>query len=634
MFILTPIVLAILVSTAINIFVTVVSWQRRKTRYGLYFALGMTGVTFWTLMSALDYAATPLNLKVLFATLEGWGYMSAHPYFAMFAMSFAGYDRILDKRWVKAFFVFVPVTNILWVTTNSLHGLVWQEFIQKTENVVVFVHGPAYGWIYVSSNLLTLIIIISLAMASFRGAAFSRKQGQILLASILFTEGTNIAYNLSFGMDGVDWTSVAFSATGALFLWALYGQKFLDIIPIAREKLIDSLGDGMIALDIQARIVDLNQPAAQMLGSLPEKIVGRNLDDFVPLSKSLSGYLQEQDIRTEIETGIAEKRYFDVLITPLFENGTQVVGRLIIFRNITARKQNELRLLQLNQAVEQSPVSVIITDLDGNITYVNSRFTTLTAYTLDDVLGKNPRILQSGQTPIEVYRNLWQTINAGKIWKGEFLNKKKNGELYWEDATIAPVLDHNGRTLNFIAVKEDITERKHAQDELQKLARTDSLTGLFNRRHFFEIAEKEFAKSIRYHRPLSVILFDIDLFKDINDTYGHIIGDQVLIQIGKLLLERGRQTDMAARYGGEEFVILLTETNCVDAKIVAERLRKLVEESPIHNDKGTIHLTASFGVAGMGKDPTTKTLDRLISQADQALYEAKRTGRNQVVCYQ
>ena len=144
------------------------------------------------------------------------------------------------------------------------------------------------------------------------------------------------------------------------------------------------------------------------------------------------------------------------------------------------------------------------------------------------------------------------------------------------------------------------------------------------------MAEKQFAKSIRYHRPLSVILFDIDWFKDINDTYGHSIGDQTLTQIGKLLLEKGRQTDMAARYGGEEFVILLTETEHADAKTVAERLRKLMEESPVQSLKGDIHFTASFGVAGIGENAPSETLDRLISLADQALYEAKRTGRNRV----
>lgn len=461
-------------------------------------------------MSSLDYAATSLNLKILFATLEGWGYMSAHPFFAMFAMSFAGYDWILEKKWAKAFFIFVPVTNTLWVTTNSLHGLVWRGFIQKADNVVVFVHGPAYEWIFVSSHLLTVIIIISLAIASFKGSVFSRRQGQILLASILFAEGTNIAYNLSFGVEGVDWTSVAFSVIGALFLWALYGQKFLDIVPIAREKLIDSLRDGMIVLDSQGRIVDMNPSAAKMMGHPSNKLLGRRIETLLHFPPSILDQPPDKEVRFELEVGGTSQRYFDVLISPLLNDNANVVGRLIIFR--------------------------------------------------------------------------------------------------------------------------DNTEHKIIQDELQRLARTDALTGLFNRGYFFELTEKELAKSIRYNRPLSLILFDLDLFKEVNDKYGHRAGDQALISIGNLLRREQRESDIAARYGGEEFVLLLSETDINGAATTAERLRKLIEFMPVHNDEDTFQISGSFGVAG--KELTSaKTIDELISQADQALYEAKRDGRNRVVCY-
>jgi diguanylate cyclase (GGDEF)-like protein len=181
-------------------------------------------------------------------------------------------------------------------------------------------------------------------------------------------------------------------------------------------------------------------------------------------------------------------------------------------------------------------------------------------------------------------------------------------------------------------LSEEITERKRAQDELQKLARTDSLTGLSNRRYFFEIAEKEFAESVRYDRPLSVIILDLDLFKETNDTYGHLVGDRALIHIGELLQKAIRTPDTAARYGGEEFVILLPETESSQAILFAERLRKLVENSPVQNGDVSISLTASFGVAGYGTKGE-KTLDQLISRADQALYQAKGKGRNQVYCY-
>ena len=183
------------------------------------------------------------------------------------------------------------------------------------------------------------------------------------------------------------------------------------------------------------------------------------------------------------------------------------------------------------------------------------------------------------------------------------------------------------------ALTQEITERRRAQDELQRLASTDPLTGLFNRRYFYEIADKEFAKSVRYQRPLSVIILDLDLFKETNDTYGHVVGDQALVHIGNLLRIKERETDTVARYGGEEFVMLLPETNRANAMMVAERLRKLVEDSPIQIDSYTIRLTASFGVSGKYDDQKAETFDNLISQADRALYEAKRGGRNRVVFY-
>jgi diguanylate cyclase (GGDEF)-like protein/PAS domain S-box-containing protein len=636
MFKFTIIAVILFITTAINVIATVISWHRAKTKFSFYFAVGMTGITLWTLVSGLDYAAVPIPLKVFFTKWEYVCYHIALIYFLMFMLSYAGYGSLLENKFVRTLLWAIPACNVLLAWTNEWHQWLWSGFVRSQfgDNTVIFEHGPAFLWVAGTGYLILASIVLTAWLASRRGSEYARRQGRLLFYGSLLPLLGNLIYQFQpLEFDGVDWSSVLLSISSLLFLWALYGTRLLDLIPIAHEKLIESLGDGMIVIDMQGRIIDINQPAAHMIGSTPEKLLGKNMREVLPSAQHFAEQSIGREIRTELEIGDAEKRYFDVLVSPLFESKTAVLGHLIILRDITVRKQNELRLLQLNQGVEQSPMSVVITDLDGNITYVNSRFTALTGYTFEDVFGKNPRIFQSGQTPIEVYRNLWQTIKAGMVWKGELLNKKKNGELYWEDATIAPVLDSNERILNFIAINEDITDRKHAQDELQKLAITDSLTGLLNRRHLFEIAEKEFAKAVRYHRPLSVILFDIDLFKDINDTYGHIIGDQVLIQIGKLLLETGRQTDVAARYGGEEFVILLTETDCADAKIVAERLRKLMEGFPIQSDKGDIHFSASFGVAGMGENAPSETLDRMISQADQALYEAKRTGRNRVVCY-
>jgi PAS domain S-box-containing protein len=146
-----------------------------------------------------------------------------------------------------------------------------------------------------------------------------------------------------------------------------------------------------------------------------------------------------------------------------------------IFRDITERKRNENALRQLSQAVEQSPVSVVITDLRGNITYVNRRFTECTGYSFEEVSGRNPRILKSGYSSAADYVQMWDTIAQGGEWRGEFKNRKKNGELYWELAVISPIKDENGKCTHFVAVKEDITERKMMESHLRQAQKLEAV---------------------------------------------------------------------------------------------------------------------------------------------------------------
>jgi diguanylate cyclase (GGDEF)-like protein len=165
-------------------------------------------------------------------------------------------------------------------------------------------------------------------------------------------------------------------------------------------------------------------------------------------------------------------------------------------------------------------------------------------------------------------------------------------------------------------------------NETQRLAITDGLTGLYNHRHFLELAQAEFERAFRYGHPLSLILFDIDHFKNVNDTYGHPIGDQVLIALARLCQEKLRDADPSGRYGGEEFVALVLEADAKTARRVAERLRREVEKLTISSPKGNLHITISIGVAEYNKD--TLSLEALIARADQAMYVAKHKGRNRV----
>ena len=367
MFNLTFIAQVLFVTTAINLVVTYISWQRRKSKGGLYFSLGMISITFWTLAAGFDYAAVEVPVKVFFATLEAWGYMIALPMFALFTLSFAGYEHMIEKNWVKALFILIPVSNILLISTNGLHGWVWDGFIQSEGNIVIFEHGTAFKWITINGYLTMFVILAALWIAIRKGSDVTRRQGRLLLGATLFPLIANVAYQfLGGGVKGVDWTSVTFSVTGLLFLLALYGTRFMDIVPIAREKLMSSLGDGMIVLDTQNRIIDINDIAADMIGAELDTLLGKKLADFFsnvdPLSESV-----DDELRTELIFEKTDKRFFDVLVSPLYEGKrNKLLGRLIIARDITERKQAGLlleeRLLEiqeLHQSLQDSQAQLL-----------------------------------------------------------------------------------------------------------------------------------------------------------------------------------------------------------------------------------------------------------------------------------
>jgi len=290
--------------------------------------------------------------------------------------------------------------------------------------------------------------------------------------------------------------------------------------------------------------------------------------------------------------------------------------------------QNEIR--RLSRAVEQSPAVVVITDTRGNIEYVNPKFTEVTGYAFEEVRGMNPRVLKSGETPDHEYKELWDTITRGGEWRGEFHNKKKNGELYWESASISPIRSVDGEITHFMAIKEDITERKYAEQELLRAATHDALTGLFNRRYLMERLEAAIHAARRYGYDLSVCLCDLDHFKTINDTRGHHVGDDVLVAFGEIITGKLRAEDTAGRFGGDEFCLVFPHVGAAGAAACVERIRSALAERVFGKDeRNPFSLTATFGIAQL--DAARPDARPLLEAADQALYRAKEAGRNRVM---
>ncbi|MDH3342736.1 MAG: EAL domain-containing protein, partial [Gammaproteobacteria bacterium] len=292
-------------------------------------------------------------------------------------------------------------------------------------------------------------------------------------------------------------------------------------------------------------------------------------------------------------------------------------------------------LRKLSQAIEHSPVSVMITDLDGGIEYVNPEFTRVTGYTAEEVMGENPRFLRSDKTPSHQYINMWNAIEEGRSWSGELYNKKKNGELYWERVTISPVKNAAGEKTHYLAIREDITLRKDYEDRLLYQASYDTLTDLPNRSLAYDRLQQAIANAVRTKKHVAVLYLDFDHFKNINDTLGHSAGDKFLVKMAARLSDCVRDVDTVARLGGDEFLILLSEIGATEKESEAEyeqyirsKTQEILERvsHPCTIDNMEFSVTVSIGIALFPRDGDDPHL--LLRNSDTAMYRGKSKGRN------
>ena len=292
----------------------------------------------------------------------------------------------------------------------------------------------------------------------------------------------------------------------------------------------------------------------------------------------------------------------------------------------SAQKVQASELRKLSLAVEHSPASVIITDTEGTIQYVNQHYTKLTGYSREESIGNKCNMTRSGKTPPEVYQSLWECLKNGEEWHGEFRNKKRSGELYWERSSILPITSASGKILNFVALQENITERKESEQKLKYLATHDNLTGLPIRRLCMDRLEKIIQMASRKQTKAALLFIDLDGFKEVNDTYGHEVGDHVLIETSARLRSCVRKSDTVARIGGDEFIVLLSDV--ADEQGAVNVATKILDKAgkPYCNSLVEANVGASIGIALYPRDASTA--ETLINQADKAMYKVKSQGKN------
>ena len=441
---------------------------------------------------------------------------------------------------------------------------------------------------------------------------------------------TEMATDISFALDNYARESARQQA-----VLALQDSEAFNI------SVLDSLAEHIAVLDAQGAIIAVNRAwrCFAKMNDAPElidKSVGLN---YLDVCDAAPGHAFGQaGAAIEAETGIRAvlagtqpefhleypchspdgQRWFQMHVTPL--QGSRP-GAVIAHENISERKQHEAQLHLAAKVFEQSGEGITITDAQRNIVMVNQAFTRITGYSEADALGKNPRMLSSGRQDQEFYRAMWKTVNAQGYWQGEVWNRRKDSSVYPESLSISQVRDASGTPTHYIGIFSDISQHKAAQEHIQRLAHFDSLTGLPNRSLLKDRINQALSSAQRNQTPLALMFLDLDHFKNINDSLGHRIGDELLIALARRLTVVVREQDTVSRLGGDEFILVLPDTDADGAAHVAEKLLESALQ-PYQIEQHELTITPSIGIAMYPSDG--EDFDTLSKRADAAMYRAKQ----------
>ncbi|WP_292565117.1 EAL domain-containing protein [Methylomonas sp.] len=401
------------------------------------------------------------------------------------------------------------------------------------------------------------------------------------------------------------------------------------------RTILNSVPECIMLITYQGELLEINPAGLSMLGAdnLEQVKKFKPLNLLLPSSRQAFFAAIEAvfageslSLNSEIRNFKGNTCWLESTAVPLRDDEGHITALLCMARDITERKTADERLKLAARVFGEAHEGILITDAAGNIIDVNPTFCDITGYSRDEVIGKRPSVLKSGRQDPAFYRDMWRAINTDLHWQGEVWNRKKNGELYAELLSISALCDDQGQIIYFIGLFSDITQIKHQQQMLELMAHYDPLTSLPNRTLFSDRLSQAIARSKRDKLLLAVCFLDLDGFKPINDQLGHGAGDQVLIEVANRIKQSLREEDTVSRHGGDEFALLLTGLHSVDE--IGQTLTRIHQAiAKVYSINGqTVQVGASSGVSVFPLDDADA--DTLIRHADQAMYQAKLTGKN------
>ncbi len=558
-----------------------------------------------------------------------------------FALDY-NYRQIPFKRF-NWNYLFIPAgLLVLFIWLDGIHGLfrVNPQIVPSDLFYhLKFQNGALYGvftiYTYTLITLATLFFVVKYIGAP---RLFRRQVGTLLIGTIIPWLVSIITALGLIPLELHDFLPLTFGVSNLIIAWALFRHHLLDLVPIARDTLFENLSDAVIVVDTSKRVLDANPAAYALLSAPAESLIGREITSLLPLADNWADFgIGHSTQITQISLPAkGTTQYYQVKVNRLLQDNGELSGYIITLHNITEQKQVEVDLRRsmalLQATVDSSASGLVVFDQDLNVILHNQRLVELfdLPNNWQNQIDHHPLdMLAQKMTDASPFLAALENIIQHSVGETSVALDLHSGLTL---DCLMTTYRLEGKDIGWLFSFRDMTERKLAEQKLHELAITDSLTGVFNRRHFYYVAQTELERSHRYDRHMAIILLDIDHFKWINDTFGHLVGDQMLQALAQRCRSNLRVFDTIGRFGGEEFIILLPETCIKEAIVIAERLRHAVESIHIPTPKGKASITISLGVACFEPGKPI-SLDQLVDAADKALYQAKENGRNRVAVY-
>ncbi|MEL6814401.1 MAG: diguanylate cyclase [Cyanobacteria bacterium J06598_3] len=524
-----PYVAVLCLTAILSCCVALTAWTRREIAPATRpFTALMVAIALYATTAAISAATFSLKPSIFWATLQYIASNSVIAFYLTFTLHFSG-RRQWSQHWRRRLLIWaLPVFNMGLVITNHWHRMVWSEFVLPTApgELVTFRHGSVYFWIVACFYIYVVTGTLLIARVALNASSLYQRQATSIMLSASPPIIAGSLYALALVPHTVNILPMSFLFTGLIYFASLFYFRLFDLLPIARDVLIERMTDGVLVLDNRGRVIDINAQAQRYThaaGPLIGKPVSRVLSDWPDI---VSHCHSEDALTTVLIVRAHIPCYLEVKVTRL-RNQQRGTGRLLIIRDITQQHQNRLHIEQANSEL-----------------------------------------------------------------------------------------------------KSQLKEIEALRDQLKEQSIRDRLTGLFNRRYFEETLPAELTKAKRSGSSLSIMLLDIDHFKKVNDTYGHLAGDEALRRFAQIMQQHIRTSDIACRYGGEEFVIALPQMTLAEACDRANNIRETFKATALTFNGQLFYATVSIGI---GTFPDiTGTQSQLLQQVDQALYTAKANGRDRI----